>query len=47
MAKTEIKRQPVECYSRCVGYIRPVSQFNTGKRAEYNDRTTFKIDNNE
>jgi ribonucleoside-triphosphate reductase len=43
MAKTEIKRQPCEIYTRCVGYIRTVSQFNAGKRAEYEERITFKI----
>lgn len=32
-----------EVYSRIVGYIRPVEQWNDGKRAEFNDRTTVKI----
>lgn len=30
-----------EVYSRVVGYIRPVQQWNDGKRAEYGRRTTF------
>ena len=33
-----------EIYSRIVGYIRPVSQWNKGKRAEFKARKTFVID---
>jgi anaerobic ribonucleoside-triphosphate reductase len=29
-------------YSRVVGYMRPVSQWNKGKQQEFNDRTPFK-----
>lgn len=38
--------QECEVYSRCVGYIRPVSQWNPGKVAEFKDRVEFdpKID---
>ncbi len=32
-----------EVYSRVVGYIRPVSQWNRGKRSEFKDRKTFKL----
>lgn len=32
-----------EVYARIVGYIRPVQQWNDGKRAEFDDRTTVKI----
>jgi len=32
---------PTEVYSRVVGYIRPVGQWNAGKRAEYSDRVPF------
>lgn len=35
--------QPTECYSRVVGYIRPISQMNSGKRAEYEDRKVYKL----
>ncbi len=31
-----------EVYSRIVGYIRPVKQWNVGKSAEFNDRVMFK-----
>ena len=33
-----------EVYSRIVGYIRPVSQWNKGKQAEFKTRKTFIID---
>lgn len=35
--------QPCEVYSRIVGYIRPVSQWNAGKTQEYGDRKTFTV----
>jgi hypothetical protein len=31
-----------EVYSRVVGYIRPVEQWNKGKQAEFGDRKEFK-----
>jgi anaerobic ribonucleoside-triphosphate reductase len=37
-------RQPCEIYSRIVGYIRPVSQWNEGKAQEFKDRKVFKVD---
>ena len=36
------KRQKTEVYSRVVGYLRPVSQWNRGKREEFRQRKTFK-----
>lgn len=30
-----------EVYSRVVGYIRPVEQWNDGKQEEFNDRKLF------
>lgn len=35
------RRQPCEVYSRVVGYLRPVSQWNKGKQAEYYDRQEY------
>jgi len=35
------QRQRCEVYSRVVGYIRPVAQWNKGKKAEWNSRKTF------
>ena len=32
-----------EVYSRIVGYIRPVNQWNKGKQAEFHNRKTFEI----
>jgi len=31
-----------EVYSRVVGYLRPVDQWNDGKQAEFNIRKTFE-----
>ena len=36
------KRTKCEIYSRVVGYMRPVSQWNPGKQQEFNDRKEFK-----
>ena len=33
--------QPCEVYSRVVGYLRPVAQWNDAKQAEFNDRKVF------
>lgn len=32
-----------EVYSRIVGYLRPVSQWNKGKKAEFVDRKTYQV----
>lgn len=34
---------PCEVYSRAIGYLRPVSQWNDGKQAEFALRSTFKV----
>jgi ribonucleoside-triphosphate reductase len=33
--------QKSEVYSRVVGYIRPVEQWNKGKQAEFKDRLEY------
>lgn len=38
----EIKRQRCEVYSRVVGYLRPICQWNVGKAQEYKDRKVYK-----
>lgn len=38
--KTE-ERTPCEVWTRVMGYHRPVSAFNNGKRAEHADRCYF------
>lgn len=35
--------QPCEVYSRVVGYLRPVQQWNEGKQKEYAQRKEYKI----
>ncbi|MFZ2633337.1 MAG: ribonucleoside triphosphate reductase [Desulfosalsimonadaceae bacterium] len=35
--------QPVEVYSRIVGYLRPISQWNNGKLSEFQIRKTFAM----
>jgi len=37
------KKQRTRCevYSRVVGYLRPVEQWNEGKREEFKDRVNF------
>jgi anaerobic ribonucleoside-triphosphate reductase len=35
--------QPCEVYSRIVGYLRPVRQWNEGKQEEFKDRKEFKL----
>ena len=37
----EIQRQKCEVYSRVVGYLRPIAQWNEAKQAEFKDRTEF------
>jgi len=36
-------KQPCEVYSRVVGYIQPVQQWNVGKREEFKERKIFKL----
>ena len=40
--RCSICNQETEIYSRVVGYLRPVKQWNNGKQAEFNLRKTFK-----
>lgn len=35
---------PVECYSRVVGYLRPVSAWNPGKEEEWKDRVPYRLE---
>ena len=32
-----------EVYSRCVGYYRPVADWNRGKKAEFEDRKVYDV----
>lgn len=40
----ENTRTKCEVYSRVVGYIRPIDQWNEGKQAEFDDRKTFEME---
>lgn len=35
------ERQPCEIWTRVMGYYRPVSEFNIGKKSEHYDRIFF------
>ena len=37
------KRQKCEVYSRIVGYLRPISQWNDAKIEEYKSRVNFGV----
>ncbi|MDD2646745.1 MAG: anaerobic ribonucleoside-triphosphate reductase [Patescibacteria group bacterium] len=37
-----LSRTRCEVYSRVVGYLRPVQQWNKGKKEEFRQRQTFK-----
>jgi len=41
--QTEVK-VPCEVYSRIVGYLRPVQNWNAGKKEEFKDRKTFVVE---
>jgi len=41
LKENESERTQCETYSRVCGYIRPIEQWNEGKRAEFHDRAVF------
>jgi ribonucleoside-triphosphate reductase len=41
--KCSVCQEETEIYSRVVGYLRPVKQWNNGKQAEFDIRKTFKV----
>lgn len=42
--KTLRKFMSCEVYSRVVGYLRPINQWNKGKKEEFEMRKEFKVD---
>lgn len=38
-----MRKVPTEVYSRCVGYYRPVNQWNPGKQQEFSERKEYKL----
>ena len=43
LQKQNVKGEECEVYSRVVGYLRPVKQWNMGKQNEFKDRVTYKV----
>jgi ribonucleoside-triphosphate reductase (formate) len=41
----EPKRTKCEVYSRVVGYLRPVDQWNQGKQSEFTHRKVYVLKN--
>ncbi len=39
----KLERTKCERYSRIVGYLRPLQQWNDGKKAEWDNRIMFKV----
>lgn len=37
-------RQRCQIYSRIVGYLSPLDQWNLGKKSEWQDRKVFRLD---
>ncbi|MFC1797883.1 anaerobic ribonucleoside-triphosphate reductase [Patescibacteria group bacterium] len=44
-AGQEVERTRCEIYTRVMGYHRPVTSFNIGKKAEFYSRNYFKENN--
>ncbi|NRF71004.1 hypothetical protein HLB44_28765 [Aquincola sp. S2] len=42
IALDDDERQRCEVWTRVMGYHRPVSSFNTGKKGEFNERRCFE-----
>ena len=42
LKKFSFLRCPVECWTRVMGYFRPVSSYNEGKKSEFHYRKWFK-----
>jgi anaerobic ribonucleoside-triphosphate reductase len=44
MAEKAVRKVPCEVYSRIVGYLRPVQNWNKGKRQEFKERQTYRVE---
>lgn len=40
----EEQRTPCQIFSRCVGYIAEINQYNPGKLSEFNDRNVYNVE---
>lgn len=45
MSPIKTERQECVVYSRVVGWLTPVQNFNKGKAAEFKDRKTYQVEN--
>ncbi|MBR6730958.1 MAG: hypothetical protein IKL90_06440 [Alphaproteobacteria bacterium] len=45
LAQCQNERQQVECWTRVMGYFRPFSHFNKGKKSEFEERVWFVEEN--
>jgi hypothetical protein len=43
-APEQNEQVPCEVYSRIVGYVRPVRNWNKGKKQEFTERQTYQVD---
>ena len=43
-APEQNEQVPCEVYSRIVGYVRPVRNWNKGKKQEFAERQTYRVD---
>jgi anaerobic ribonucleoside-triphosphate reductase len=43
MAEKTVKKVVCEVYSRIVGYLRPIQNWNKGKQQEFQERKTYRI----
>lgn len=43
MSEKSTKKVMCEVYSRIVGYLRPVQNWNKGKQQEFEDRRTYRV----
>lgn len=39
-----VLKVPCEVYSRIVGYLRPIQNWNAAKKQEFHDRVTFNME---
>ena len=47
MTNSQPKRKvPCEVYSRIVGYLRPIQNWNKGKQQEFADRRPYEVQTN-
>lgn len=44
MSPVQTQRQECIVYTRVVGWLTPVRNFNPGKKSEYRDRCTYEVE---